>query len=91
MRGRARSADRSLDARIGTCHSATVPDNVDYDAFYRLLDRPGQWTDAERRTVEFTLREQRELLDGCHSKDRRRRESLAAIVERIETAMAGHA
>lgn len=65
-----------------------MPDGADYTAFFGLLERPERWTEADRRTVEFALGQQRQLLEACHAKDRRRRESLTSIVEQIEAALA---
>jgi hypothetical protein len=74
---------------IGQC--AGVPDSVDYEKFFGMLEYPERWTEADRRMVEFRLTEQRQLLAACHPKDQRRRRSLTAIVEQIEAALSADA
>jgi hypothetical protein len=64
-----------------------VPDTADYEAFDELLARPASWTERERRMVEFSLREQRDMLARCHPKDLERQARLARIVQTIESAL----
>jgi hypothetical protein len=65
-----------------------MPDGVDHETFFGLLANPQRWTQGDRRTVEFALAQQRQLLQACHPNDRRRREMLVSIVEQIEAALA---
>ena len=65
-----------------------VPDDHDYRGFAELLSRPNTWSASERRAVEFSLAEQRNMLASVHPKDDRGRKRLADVVDQIETAIA---
>lgn len=65
-----------------------VPDDEDHHTFAKLLARSKSWSASERRTVEFTLTQQREMLAAVHPKDEVGHKRLTGVLMQIEAALA---
>lgn len=67
-----------------------MPDDQDYAELDRLLASASDWTEREAAYMRSLERSQTEIVDQCHPKDLRRRQTLEGLVERIRTAITSY-